>query len=81
MILQAGHKTSGLHAGLIRRMLSNKELPPEVRPVLRAYVIEKARGYFGHSLHRRRRFAAYFWDMPELADFLKKAPPRRLGLL
>jgi predicted DNA-binding transcriptional regulator AlpA len=71
-LLQADHKTSGLHAGLIGRMLSHKELPPTVRLVLREYVVEKARGHYGHSLPRRRRFAAYFWDMPELADWLKK---------
>ena len=71
-ILQGGHKTSGLHAGLVGRMLSHKELPHAIRNVLREYVIEKARGQYGHSFRSSRCFAAYFWDMPELADFLKK---------
>jgi len=70
-ILQADHKTSGLSARLIGRMLSHKELPLGVRLVLREYVIEKAQGHYGHNLACRRRFAGYFWDMPELAGFLK----------
>ena len=70
-LLKADHKTSGLHAKLIGRMLAHKDLPPSVRSVLREYIIEKATGHYGHSSVRRRRFAAYFWDMPELADFLK----------
>src|SRR5947207_844670 len=57
-ILQACHKTSGLHAGLIGRMLVHKKLPPAVRSVLREYVIEKAQGLYGHNMHCRRLFAA-----------------------
>lgn len=72
MILQAEHKTSGLHAELICRMLAHKKLPLTVRLVIRQYVIEKARGEYGHSLGRRRRFAANFWDIPELAELLKR---------
>lgn len=71
MILRADHKCAGLHAELICRMLSRKDLPPAVREVLREYVIEKALGHFGHSLPRRRCFAAHFSAMPELADFLE----------
>jgi hypothetical protein len=78
-ILQADYKTSGLHAGLIGRMLSQQELPPTVRSLLREYVIEKAQDHYGHKLVRRRRFAVYFWDMPELADFLKRQRPQRPG--
>lgn len=67
MILRADHKCSGLHAGLICRMLARKELPPSVRAVLREYVIEKVQGQYGHNLGCRRRFAKTFRDMPELA--------------
>jgi hypothetical protein len=69
-ILRASHKTSGLRAQLIRRMLAREELPSSVRCVLREYVIEKAQGHYGHSVERRRRFTAYFCDMPELAGSL-----------
>jgi hypothetical protein len=69
-LLQGDHKSSGLHAGLIGRMLAHKILPPAVRSVLREYVIEKARGLYGHNMHCRRLFAAYFCDIPELAEFL-----------
>src|SRR3569833_2855367 len=72
-VLQADHKASGLHAGLICHMLAHKDLPLAVRTVLRQYVIEKARGYYGHGLLRRRRFAAHFWNVPDLAgELLKK---------
>jgi hypothetical protein len=57
---------------LVARILAHKQLPSAVRNVLREYIIEKAQGGYGHSRLQRRRFAAYFWDMPELADFLKR---------
>src|SRR5689334_8824444 len=37
-VLQADHKASGLHAGLICHMLAHKDLPLAVRTVLRRYV-------------------------------------------
>jgi hypothetical protein len=74
-LLQADHKTSGLHAGLICQMLAHEELPSAIRSVLRQYVIEKARGDYGHSLARRRRFAAHFWNMSDIAAELLKQDP------
>jgi hypothetical protein len=72
-LLQADHKTSGLHAGLICHMLAHEDLPPSVRSVLRQYVIEKVRGDYGHGLLRRRRFAAHFWNVLDLpAELLKQ---------
>ena len=70
-VLQADHKGCGLHAGLIGRMLAHKELPPAVRSVLREYVIEKARGDYGHNSTSRARFVERLRDMPEFADCLK----------
>jgi hypothetical protein len=66
-VLQADHKTSGLHADLIIRMLSSEALPFAVRCLLREYVIERVRGLYGHNLLCRRRFAGQLWDVPELA--------------
>jgi hypothetical protein len=71
-VLQADHNVSGLHAGLVCHMLAHKDLPPAVRAVLRQYVIEKARGHYGHSLLRRRRFAAHFWNFSDIAAELLK---------
>ena len=74
-VLQADHKASGLHAGLICHMLAHKDLPLAVRTVLRRYVTEKARGYYGHGPLRRRRFAAHFWNVADLpAELLKDEP-------
>jgi hypothetical protein len=71
-ILRAHHKTSGLHAQTISRMLSCKRLPSSVRCVLREYVVEKAQGSYGHIVERRRRFAANFCDLPELARLIEQ---------
>jgi hypothetical protein len=70
-VLQADHKGSGLRAGVIGCMLAHKELPSAVRSVLREYVIEKARGDYGHSSQIRAGFVARLRDVPELTDCLK----------
>jgi hypothetical protein len=74
-VLQADHKTSGLHADLIIRMLSSEALPFAVRCLLREYVIERVRGLYGHNLLCRRRFAGQLWDVPELAVDLHESTP------
>jgi hypothetical protein len=79
-VLQADHKVSGLHAGLVCHMLAHKDLPAAVRAVLRQYVLDKARGRYGHSLLRRRRFAAHFWNVSDLAaELLKQEPESSAG--
>jgi hypothetical protein len=71
-LLQADHKTSGIHADLIIQMLSSEGLPLAVRCLLREYVIERVRGLYGHNLLCRRRFAGQLWDLPELAVDLQE---------
>jgi hypothetical protein len=55
-ILQANHKSSGLSAALINRMLAAPQLPPRVRAIILEYVEEKVAGLYGHSKLQLRRF-------------------------
>jgi predicted DNA-binding transcriptional regulator AlpA len=57
-ILKGKHKSSGLSAAIINRMLAGRQLPPQVRVKILEYVEEKAGGYYGHSETIRRRFIA-----------------------
>jgi len=57
-ILQANHKTSGLSASVINRMLAQPQLPARVRVKILEYVEEKSAGVYGHSRLQVRRFAA-----------------------
>jgi hypothetical protein len=57
-ILRASHKTSGLSASIINRMLAAPELPPLARTKILEYVEEKADGLYGGSRSQRRKFAA-----------------------
>jgi len=55
-ILKSPHKSSGLSAKLIGRMLSGQQLPTLARTKILEYVGEKAAGNFGHSVRLRRKF-------------------------
>ena len=57
-ILKARHKTTGLSATIINRMLASPQLPPLVRSVIVEYSEEKAGGFYGGSQRQRRKFAA-----------------------
>jgi hypothetical protein len=57
-ILQANHKSSGLSATVIIRMLATPQLPPIVRAIILEYVDEKAAGIYGHGKLQLRRFTA-----------------------
>ena len=59
-VLQANHKASGLTVPTINRMLSSRELPPNVRFTILKYVEEKLAGLYGHNKKQLRRFAAGF---------------------
>ena len=56
VILQANHKSTGLTAVLINRMLQAPQLPPAVRVKVLQYAEEKAAGLYGHTDRLRRRF-------------------------
>jgi len=57
-ILRANHKSSGLSAAIINRMLAAPRLPPLVQATILEYVEEKLAGSYGHSKEPLRRFAA-----------------------
>jgi predicted DNA-binding transcriptional regulator AlpA len=57
-ILRAKHKTSGLSASVIKRMLRQPQLPALVRKTIFEYVDEKSAGVYGHNSMQVRRFVA-----------------------
>ena len=57
-IRRASHKTSGVSASIINRMLAAPELPSLARTKILEYVEEKAAGLYGGSRSQRRKFAA-----------------------
>ena len=56
-ILQANHKSTGLTATLINRVLEAPKLPSPVRAKILEYVEEKAAGLYGHEDRVRRIFS------------------------
>ena len=56
-ILHANHKSSGLSAKVINRMLAAPNLPTLVRTKVLEYAEEKAAGRYGHSNVARNKFA------------------------
>jgi hypothetical protein len=56
-ILNPSHKSSGLSAGTISRILRSRRLPGRVRQRILEYTGEKIEGLYGHTEKRRREFA------------------------
>jgi DNA-binding CsgD family transcriptional regulator len=72
-ILNGNHKSYGLSAGIVNRMLLAPRLPPLVRTKIREYIEEKAAGHYGHSNGRRRKFTQrllieHLSDIPDCND-------------
>ena len=57
-ILSAEHKSTGISAKIICRMLSSERLPPLVRAKIMEYAEEKAAGIYGGTKRHHRRFAS-----------------------
>jgi hypothetical protein len=57
-IVAGKHKSSGLSATIINRMLTNPSLHPLVRATVLEYAREKATGQYGHTKVQLRRFSA-----------------------
>ena len=55
-IIKGCHKSSGLSARIINRILAARHLPPLVRARVLEYVEQKTTGHFGHSVRVRRKF-------------------------
>jgi hypothetical protein len=56
-ILKACHKSSGLSAMIIERMLVSPQLPPGARSIIVEYVEEKSFGLYGGSRRQQQQFA------------------------
>jgi hypothetical protein len=69
-IRRSSHKTSGLSAVIIDRMLSTPQLPPLVRICILEYVEEKIAGLYGHNEKQRHRFVAHLKSSPRRAATL-----------
>ena len=57
-ILRSNHKSSGLSAAIVNRMLRAPKLPPLVRAKILEYVEAKTAGLYGHNKQQLRRFIA-----------------------
>jgi hypothetical protein len=57
-VMSGSHKSSGLSAAIIKRMLNSPQLPPSARTVLLEYVEEKSAGIYGHGQGPLRLFRA-----------------------
>jgi hypothetical protein len=57
-ILSVEHKSTGISAKIICRMLSSERLPPLVRAKIMEYAEEKATGIYGGTKTQHRRFAS-----------------------
>jgi hypothetical protein len=68
-ILRANHKSSGLSAGVINRILSSPRLPPLARQRILEYIQERLAGLYGHNARRRREFVASL-AIPQVDDFI-----------
>ena len=62
-VLNPSHKSSGLSARTISRILGSSGLPQLVRQRLFEYVQAKIDGLYGHSARRRREFANHFMSV------------------
>ena len=59
-ILKTCHKSYGLSAAVIERMLRSSKLPPRARAILVEYVEEKSFGLYGGSRKQQQRIRAPF---------------------
>src|SRR5690242_8261607 len=57
-LVRGCHKSSGLSARLINRMLAAPNLPSVVRDKVGEYVRERLAGAYGHNSMQLRRFAS-----------------------
>ena len=57
-ILRGNHKSSGLSAATIKRMLASPQLPRSARKIILEYVKEKSAGAYGHGEQRLHKFRA-----------------------
>jgi hypothetical protein len=74
-ILRANHKSSGLLAATVNRILMAPQLPPFVRARILEYVEDNVAGRYGHSKMQRRKFIARLSTDPVEPVPLKETVP------
>ena len=74
-VIRGTHKTSGLSAMTINRMLDTGRLPPRVRLKLLEYIAEKISGAYGDQKHRLKAFANRIAPVHMHAALLQGAKP------
>lgn len=57
-LLNGNHKSSGLSAAVVRRMLQSRKIPPNAKRIIEDYVQEKLAGAYGHKKSLVRVFLA-----------------------
>ncbi len=73
-IIRGTHKTSGLSARTINRMLATDHLPLRVRLKLFEYIAEKMSGAYGDQKHRLKAFASRISPVHMHAALCQDAP-------
>jgi hypothetical protein len=71
-ILRANHKSSGLSATIINRILAARHLHPVIRTIILEYIREKVAGRYGHTKAQLRRFLSRL----DAKAFASKGQPR-----
>ena len=74
-VIRGTHKTSGLSAMTINRMLATGRLPPRVRLKLLEYIAEKMSGAYGDQKHRLKAFASRISPVHMHAALFQGAKP------
>jgi hypothetical protein len=75
-ILKTCHKSTGLSAMIIERMLRSSKLPPRARAILVEYVEEKSFGLYGGSRRQQQRFAVRLSNTIASSSGSEEAQPR-----
>src|SRR5262249_16772416 len=85
-VFKANHKSSGLSAAVINRILAAPKLPSTVRAVVLDYVKAKVAGHYGGSIAQRRSFCirlsaaarTAIFELPQYANRRDRRPPRAM---
>jgi predicted DNA-binding transcriptional regulator AlpA len=65
-LLKGNHKSSGLSATVVRRMLKSPQIPPDAKLIIEDYVQEKLAGAYGHKKSRVRVFRAQLGQIDDM---------------
>src|SRR5689334_15453862 len=68
-ITRAQHKSTGLSAAVIKRMLAQPQLPALLRIKIAEYIDQKSAGVYGHNPTQMRRFVAQIKSGPRSASW------------